>query len=159
MSEAPNEEGILRDGERAVATPKLAALSRHPALRVPLGSASLQRSPPPVPRPSVRHTFVLREVIRQHIKSAMRKNQTTPRIQPQAKGKLLTCSFRIDHETQAQLQTYAEFIHSGRSYVIREALRFLFRNDRVFQSHMQADPSHSNLVENNPQTIREPGNR
>ena len=35
-------------GERAVATPILAALSRHDALRVPLGSASLQRSPPPV---------------------------------------------------------------------------------------------------------------
>ncbi len=48
MNETQNEEGILRDGERAVATPNLAALSRHPALRVPLGSASLQRSPPPV---------------------------------------------------------------------------------------------------------------
>jgi len=36
------------DRERAVATPILAALSRHAALRVPLGSASLQRSPPPV---------------------------------------------------------------------------------------------------------------
>ena len=50
MNETQNEEGILRDGERAVATPNLAALSRHPALRVPLGSASLQRSPPPILR-------------------------------------------------------------------------------------------------------------
>ena len=34
--------------ERAVATPIGTALSRHDALRVPLGAASLQRSPPPV---------------------------------------------------------------------------------------------------------------
>jgi len=33
--------------ERAVATPIGTALSRHDALRVPLGAASLQRSPPP----------------------------------------------------------------------------------------------------------------
>ena len=123
--------------KRAVATPIVAALSRHDALRVPLGFASLQRSPPPVPRPSVRHTFVLRKVLRQYIKSTVRKTQTAPRIQPQVKGKLLTCSFRIDRETQAQLQTYAEFIHSGRSYVIREALRFLFQNDRSFQSQLR----------------------
>ena len=51
MNETPNEEGIVRDGERAVATPNLAALSRHPALRVSLGFASLQRSPPPLLRP------------------------------------------------------------------------------------------------------------
>jgi len=38
-----------RDGarKRAVATPIGTALSRHDALPVPLGSASLQRSPPP----------------------------------------------------------------------------------------------------------------
>jgi hypothetical protein len=136
MNETPNEEGIVRDGERAVATPILAALSRHPALRVPLGSASLQWSPPPVSRRSVRDTFVLREVIRRHMKSAMRKTQTAPRIQPQAKGKLLTCSFRIDHETEDQLQAYADFVSSDRSYVIREALKFLFRNDPNFQSHL-----------------------
>ncbi len=34
--------------ERAVATPILTALSRHDALRVPFGFASLQRSPPPL---------------------------------------------------------------------------------------------------------------
>ena len=36
------------DRERAVATPILTALSRHAALGVPLGFASLQRSPPPI---------------------------------------------------------------------------------------------------------------
>jgi predicted transcriptional regulator len=67
----------------------------------------------------------------------MRKTQTAPRIQQQTKGKLLTCSFRIDHETENQLQAYAEFIHSGRSYVIREALKYLFRKDRSFQSQLR----------------------
>ena len=71
------------------------------------------------------------------MKSAMGKTQTAPRIQPQPKGKLLNCSFRMDQETQAQLQTYAEFIHSDRSHVIREALKYLFGNDRSFQSHLQ----------------------
>jgi hypothetical protein len=36
------------DGKRAVATPIGTALSRHDALRVPFGFASLQKSPPPV---------------------------------------------------------------------------------------------------------------
>ena len=117
--------------------PNLAVLNRQPALRVPLVSASLPevataRSSSPVP-----HTFVLHEVIRRHIKSAMRKAQTTPRIQPQTKIKFLTCSFRIDQETNDQLLAYAAFISSDRSYVIREALRFLFRNDRNFQSHLR----------------------
>jgi hypothetical protein len=40
-------ENIQRDSERAVTTPNLTALSRHAALRIPLGDASLQRSPPP----------------------------------------------------------------------------------------------------------------
>ncbi len=70
------------------------------------------------------------------MKSTMRKTQTAPRIQPQDKGKLLIRSFRIDHETEDQLKTYAQFIHSDRSHVIREALKYLFRNDRSFQSHL-----------------------
>ncbi len=60
-----------------------------------------------------------------------------PRIQPQAKGKLLTCSFRIDSKTQKELCAYAEFISSDRSHVIREALRLLFQSDRTFQSHLR----------------------
>jgi len=66
----------------------------------------------------------------------MRRAQATPRIQPQAKGKLLTYSFRIDSETQNQLSAYAEFISSDPSHVIREALRLLFQGDRSFQSHL-----------------------
>jgi len=65
-----------------------------------------------------------------------RINALAPRIQPQARGKLIACSFRLDQEAYQQLQAHAEFIHSDRSYVIREALTFLFRNDRSFQSHL-----------------------
>jgi len=60
-----------------------------------------------------------------------------PRIQPQAKGKLLTCTFRIDSKTQKELSAYAEFISSDRSHVIREALRLLFQGDRIFQLHLR----------------------
>ena len=67
------------------------------------------------------------------MKSAMRKTQTAPRIQSQAKGKLLICSFRIDKETLDELQAYAEFIYSDRSHVIREALKFLFRKWRQWK--------------------------
>ena len=73
------------------------------------------------------------------MKSSMRTTQTSLRIQPQAKGELLTCSFRIDHETNDQLLAYAAFIASDRSYVIREALRLLFKSDREFQSFLKSE--------------------
>jgi hypothetical protein len=43
----------------------------------------------------------------------------------------------MDQETNDQLLAYAAFISSDRSYVIREALKFLFQNDRSSQSHLR----------------------
>jgi len=60
-----------------------------------------------------------------------------PRIKPQAKRKLLICSFRIDTKTQDELSAYAEFTSSDRSHVIRESLRLLFQSDRTFQSYLR----------------------
>ena len=70
------------------------------------------------------------------MKSNRRKPKTGPRIQPQAKVKTVTCSFRTDKGTYDQLLAYAAFISSDRSYVIRESLQILFRYDRSFKSHL-----------------------
>ena len=64
----------------------------------------------------------------------MRKTQPAPRIRPESKGKFVTCSFRIERETYDQLSAYSAFISSNRSYVIREALKLLFKRDRAFQT-------------------------
>ena len=71
------------------------------------------------------------------MKSNTRKPKIGPRIEPQAKAKTVTCSFRIDQGTYDQLLGYAAFISSDRSYVIREALQILFRYDRSFQSYLR----------------------
>jgi len=67
----------------------------------------------------------------------MRKAQTTPLIRRQTNSRSTVCTFRIGSETREQLQAYADFIHSGRSHVIREALRRLFCSDREFQRHLR----------------------
>src|SRR5262245_29223596 len=72
MRDFLNERDSAGGKERAVATPILAALSRQVALRVPFGFALLQRSPPPVLVPAMQCKSIT-EVIRAHIKSAIRK--------------------------------------------------------------------------------------
>ena len=111
-----------------MATPTLAAGSRHAALGVPFGSASLQRSPPPalLTRNAIQCITRCNTTIP---KSAMRKAQTTPLIRRQTNSRSTVCTFRIGSETREQLQAYADFIHSARSHVIREALRRLFCSD------------------------------
>jgi len=56
-----------------------------------------------------------------------------PRLKPQAKISFETCTFKIDTTTLAKLKAYCELIDSEQSYVIREALNYLFETDPTFQ--------------------------
>ena len=56
-----------------------------------------------------------------------------PRIKPQPKLAFEPCSFKIDATTRTKLKAYCELIDSEQSYVIREALNYLFENDAAFQ--------------------------
>ena len=55
------------------------------------------------------------------------------RIKPQPKVTFEPCSFKIDSDTRTKLKAYCELIGSEQSYVIREALKYLFESDPTFQ--------------------------
>ena len=72
-----------------------------------------------------------------------------PKIKPQTKVTFETCTFKIDGPTLIRLKAYCEFIDSEQSYVIREALNFLFQSDSAFQTYLdsqdgKAEPSSVN---------------
>ena len=56
-----------------------------------------------------------------------------PRLKPQLKVTFETCTFKIDSTTLAKLKAYCKLIDSEQSYVIREALNYLFESDTTFQ--------------------------
>jgi hypothetical protein len=70
----------------------------------------------------------------------MRSRSIEPLIKPQPKIQLEPCNFRIDTDTRVKLQAYSEFIHSEQSYVIREALNYLFESDSTFQEFFSSRP-------------------
>jgi hypothetical protein len=55
-----------------------------------------------------------------------------PRIKPQPRLAFEPCSFKIDSTTRMKLKVYCE-LSSEQSYVIREALNYLFESDAAFQ--------------------------
>ena len=57
----------------------------------------------------------------------------SPRLRPQPKITFETCTFKIDSSTLTKLKAYCELINSEQSYVIREALNYLFESDATFQ--------------------------
>ena len=63
----------------------------------------------------------------------MPKATSTPAIKPQVKMQFEQINFKIDIQTLEKLRAYAEFIDSDQSYVIREALNYLFESDFPFQ--------------------------
>ena len=63
-------------------------------------------------------------------------NDKGPRIQPQIRMTLQPFTFRIDSITFKKLQAYAGYIESETSYVIREALNYLFDDDPGFQEFL-----------------------
>ena len=63
----------------------------------------------------------------------MSKRTNTPVIKPQPKVHFEQVNFKIDTETLEKLRGYAEFINSEQSYIIRQALNYLFESDPTFQ--------------------------
>ena len=63
---------------------------------------------------------------------------TGPRLKPQPKISFETCTFKIDTTTLANLKAYCELIDSEQSYVIREALNYLFETDSTFQEFIHS---------------------
>ena len=61
-----------------------------------------------------------------------------PRVKPQPKIAFEPCSFKIDSTTLTKLKAYCELIESEQSYVIREALNYLFTNDSTFEEFFAA---------------------
>ena len=53
----------------------------------------------------------------------------TPSKQP----KTTTLQVRLEEEVRRNLDRYAEFIDANSSYVVSEALKFLFRKDEEFK--------------------------
>ena len=52
-----------------------------------------------------------------------------PQVKPQPKVTFEPCSFNIDSTTLTKLRVYCELIESEQSYVIREALNYLFESE------------------------------
>jgi hypothetical protein len=61
-----------------------------------------------------------------------------PRVKPQPKLAFEPCSFKIDSTTRMKLRAYCELIESEQSYVIREALNYLFESDSTFKEFFAA---------------------
>ena len=105
---------------------------RPSALQVPRGFASLPGSPPPV--------YYTRSYIGNYgedyttlTEVNMAKLTSASVIKPQLKIQFEQINFKIDTETLEKLRGYAEFINSEQSYIIREALNYLFESDPNFQ--------------------------
>jgi predicted transcriptional regulator len=53
---------------------------------------------------------------------------------PARHPKTTTIQIRLEEEVRQNLDRYADFIDASPSYVVSEALKFLFRKDREFKS-------------------------
>jgi len=73
------------------------------------------------------------------------KRINRPVIKPQPKVQFEQITFKIDTQTLDKLRAYSEFINSEQSYIIREALNYLFESDSTFQeffaSGLKPDPN------------------
>ena len=61
---------------------------------------------------------------------------------PPKQPKAVTIQARVEESVKAQLDRYAEFIDSSTSYVITEALKFLFKRDDEFKAWLD---QHTNV--------------
>jgi predicted transcriptional regulator len=52
---------------------------------------------------------------------------------PSRQPKTTTLQVRLEEEVRHNLDRYAEFINANASYVVSEALKFLFRKDEEFR--------------------------
>jgi len=68
------------------------------------------------------------------------KRPIAPVIKPQVKVQFEQINFKIDSQTLEKLRAYSEFIDSEQSYIIREALNYLFEKDPTFQAFVASRP-------------------
>jgi hypothetical protein len=63
---------------------------------------------------------------------------------PPKKPKTASLQVRIEEEVRYKLDAYAEFIDSSPSYVVREALKLLFKRDEEFKCWSAQHTNHNN---------------
>jgi hypothetical protein len=63
---------------------------------------------------------------------------------PSKQPKTTTLQVRLEEEARHNLDRYAEFIDATPSYIVSEALKFLFRKDDEFKRWLEQRPSNSN---------------
>jgi hypothetical protein len=68
---------------------------------------------------------------------------------PPKAAKNETLQLRVEEEIKVKLRKYAEFLSSSESYVVAEALKFLFRKDTEFRDWLDRQ-----TPEAEPETIQ-----
>ncbi|MGA7623248.1 MAG: hypothetical protein WCA91_06690 [Candidatus Acidiferrales bacterium] len=66
---------------------------------------------------------------------------------PSKKPKTTTLQVRLEEEVKLKLENYAEFIDATPSYVMSEALKFLFKKDEDFKHWRDHRPSNGDHQE------------
>jgi hypothetical protein len=70
---------------------------------------------------------------------------------PPKQQKTAMVQVRVEEEIKRYLDHYAEFIDASPSYVVTEALKFLYRKDKDFQSWLGQQPTNQERNEENTQ--------
>ena len=66
---------------------------------------------------------------------------------PSKQPKTATLQVRLGEEVRINLDKYAEFLDANTSYVVSEALKFLFRKDTEFNRWLGQHANHHNQEE------------
>ena len=66
---------------------------------------------------------------------------------PSKQPKTATLQVRLEEEVRINLDKYAEFLDANTSYVVSEALKFLFRKDTEFNRWLGQHANHHNQEE------------
>jgi predicted transcriptional regulator len=70
---------------------------------------------------------------------------------PSKQPKTTNLQVRLEEEVRRNLDRYAEFLDATPSYVVSEALKFLFRKDDEFKRWADAHPS---VARNNHESVQ-----
>jgi hypothetical protein len=70
---------------------------------------------------------------------------------PSKQPKTTNLQVRLEEEVRRNLDRYAEFLDANPSYVVSEALKFLFRKDDEFKRWSEAHPDATNNNHNSVQ--------
>ncbi len=83
----------------------------------------------------------------------MPKNSTESLIKPQSKDEKERITIAISTERAKELKTYAKFLNDSEvSYVVDQALAYLFSRDRAYQSFVKGGTAPAAVVQAIEQT-------